>query len=49
LLQPVAVGNKRITTRLNGKALGDDAHPLSFGDEIEIADARLAFIQQQGG
>jgi pSer/pThr/pTyr-binding forkhead associated (FHA) protein len=48
-LQPVAVGAKRITTRLNGEPLGDAPHPLVFGDEIEIADARLAFIQQTNG
>jgi len=45
-LQPVALGSKRITTRINGKALGDAAVTLHFGDEIEIADARLAFMQQ---
>lgn len=44
-LQPVAVGSKRITTRINGKPLGEAAVALQFGDEIEIADARLAFIQ----
>jgi len=45
-LQPVALGGKRITTRINGKPLGEAAVALHFGDEIEIADARLGFIQQ---
>jgi len=46
LLQPVAVGGNRITTRINGELVGEAAMPLNFGDEIAIADARLAFILQ---
>jgi len=48
-LQPVAVGSNRISTRINGKPIGESAVVLSFGDEITIADARLAFIQQPSG
>jgi pSer/pThr/pTyr-binding forkhead associated (FHA) protein len=46
LLQPVAVGDNRTSSRINGEPVGEGARPLRFGDEIEIADARLAFIQQ---
>jgi len=45
-LQPVAVGSNHITTRINGKSVGESAIALNFGDEISIADARLEFIQQ---
>jgi pSer/pThr/pTyr-binding forkhead associated (FHA) protein len=46
-LQPIAVGDKKISTRVNGEALGEAPRPLRAGDEIEIADARLAFVMQQ--
>lgn len=46
-LQPVAVGTARVTTRLNGSPVGNEPVSLHYGDEIEIADARLAFIQHQ--
>ncbi len=45
-LLPVALSGEEITTRLNGELLGDEAQLLSFGDEIEIADVQLAFVQQ---
>lgn len=45
-LQPVSVGSNAITTRINGKPVGESAVTLNFGDEISIADARLEFIQQ---
>lgn len=44
LLQPVAVGDKPITTKLNGRVLDNNARPLSFGDNIEIAGIKLEFI-----
>lgn len=44
LLQPVAVGDKPITTKLNGALLDDNARSLSFGDMIEIAGIKLEFI-----
>lgn len=43
-LLPVQVGSTAVTTRLNGKPVKNMAQPLSFGDEIEIADVRLAFV-----
>lgn len=46
LLQPVAVGDKPITTKLNGRLLDSNARPLSFGDVIEIADIKLEFIPE---
>ncbi len=44
LLQPVAVGDKPITTKLNGNLLDGNARSLSFGDVIDIADIKLEFI-----
>ena len=44
LLQPVAIGDKPITTKLNGRMLDNNARPLSFGDSIEIAGIKLEFI-----
>ncbi len=44
LLQPVAVGDKPITTKLNGSVLDTNARALSFGDIIEIAGIKLEFI-----
>ncbi len=46
LLQPVSVGGKPITTRLNGSQLDNNARSLSFGDVIEIADTKLEFIPE---
>lgn len=45
-LLPVQVKSIAVTTRINGKLVDGEALPLSFGDEIEIADVRLAFVQQ---
>ncbi len=45
-LLPVQIGSTAVSTRLNGKLVSDKALPLSFGDEIEIADVRLAFVEQ---
>ena len=47
-LMPIAVSGTAVTTRLNGQLVGSEAQPLSFGDEIEIADVRLAFVQSTG-
>jgi len=47
LLQPVAVGDKPITTRLNERQLDSNATPLSFGDVIDIADIKLEFVPQE--
>lgn len=44
-LLPIAVGGMAVTTRLNGR-LVEGAAQLHFGDEIEIADVRLSFVQQ---
>jgi pSer/pThr/pTyr-binding forkhead associated (FHA) protein len=44
-LLAVPVSGVAVTTRLNGKLVGKEALPLTFGDEIEIADVRLAFVQ----
>jgi hypothetical protein len=46
LLQPMAVGDKPITTTLNGQLLDTNARSLSFGDVIEIADIKLEFIPE---
>lgn len=46
LLQPVAVADKPITTKLNGNLLDTNARSLSFGDVIEIADIKLEFIPE---
>ncbi len=48
-LLPVPVSGMAVSTRLNGRLMGSEAQPLSFGDEIEIADVRLAFVQQPAG
>lgn len=47
-LMPIAISGNAVTTRLNGKLVGNQALPLSFGDEIEIADVRLAFVRSAG-
>ena len=47
-LLPIQTGGMEVTTRINGRLVGDEAQPLHFGDEIEIADVRLAFIRQPG-
>lgn len=47
-LLAVPVSGIAVTTRLNGKPVGNAPQPLRFGDEIEIADVRLAFVQQAG-
>jgi len=46
LLQPIAVGDKPITTKLNGRVLDSNARTLSFGDVIEIAGITLEFIPE---
>lgn len=46
LLQPVAMGDKPITTKLNGRVLDNNARSLSFGDVIEIAGIKLEFIPE---
>ena len=43
-LQPVELSGKAISTRLNGRPLGEAAEPLKEGDVIEIADVRLEFV-----
>lgn len=48
-LLAVPVSGVAVSTRLNGRLLGGKAQPLSFGDEIEIADVRLAFVPQSAG
>ncbi|MFO7594479.1 MAG: FHA domain-containing protein [Pseudomonadota bacterium] len=45
-LQPVALSGKAISTRLNGRPLGEAAEALKEGDVIEIADVRLEFVSQ---
>jgi hypothetical protein len=45
-LLAVPVSGVAVTTRLNGKPVGSEPQPLRFDDEIEIADVRLAFVQQ---
>jgi len=47
-LMPIAVSGTAVTTRLNGKLVGGQAQPLSFGDEIEIADVRLTLVPSAG-
>lgn len=48
-LLPVQVSGIAVTTRLNGEPVGNGARTLSFGDEIEIADVCLAFVEQSAG
>ncbi len=44
-LLPVQVTGVAVTTRLNGELVGSEAQSLCFGDEIDIADVRLAFVE----
>ncbi len=48
-LLPLQVSGTTVTTRLNGEPVGSEAQPLSFGDEIEIADVSLVFVDQSAG
>lgn len=48
-LLPVEVAGVAVTTRLNGERVGSEAQSLSFGDEIDIADVRLAFVEHSAG
>ncbi len=45
-LLPMEVGDRTITTRLNGKPIGNGAVALDAGDVIEIADVQLEFVRQ---
>ncbi len=44
-LLPVSLADKAIDTRVNGELLKAEPRMLRDGDEIAIADARLAFIE----
>jgi predicted component of type VI protein secretion system len=44
-LLPIALADKALNTRVNGELLKAEPRLLKDGDEIAIADARIAFIE----
>jgi len=48
-LLPVTLAGAELATRVNGKLLKAEPYRLHDGDEIAIANARLAFIEQANG